>query len=651
MDTAYNETQEILAEIEDRVRREYRKAAQEMQKKLIEYQEAFKRKNIKKLEQLRNEEITEAEYREWYKGQVLIGQRWIDMRDQLAADMTHSNEIAMSIVYGYMPEVYAINHNYATFLVERDSMVDTSYTLYSRETVERLLRDNPELLPRPSVRVTKDMLYNRQIITSAVLQSVLQGEDIYNLAARLRPEVAEKATAEYFGVNTAEELEHKLDVSAMRTARTLITSVQNGGRMDAFRRAEGLGIELTKVWLATPDSRVRDSHARLDGEERKTDDEFSNGCRYPGDPNGEPEEVYNCFLPNTKIASDSEIVRSYKHKYKGKIISIKTASGVEFSCTPNHPILTLNGWTAAESLNNGDNILVTFGGGNEIFRRNPNINHTFPSLDTIHKFFDEFGSKRTCTLGVNFHGDIPTSDVEIITHKRLLRGNQNSSRRNGVNKFLLKRSDKSFMSQGTFIEHFRGIIKTSFCDIRSVSQLFSFFLGRLGHPEIHSLRPIALFNSGGMQPLQNNISRYTELFSDCIDGFTGLICSDNIISIDVSSGSSHVYNLQTKNGYYFVNSIIPQKGKKGNGVFAISHNCRCTLITQVKGTRKIDLSDLSQRHSGLARDYVGGENMTYQDWKDLHSDDPAIKEAAREKWKESEKSEQRKQRHYSKHTY
>lgn len=368
MDEAHKETEEILKEIEDRVRREYRKAAQEMQKKLIEYQEAFKRKNIKKLEQLRNEEITEAEYREWYKGQVLIGQRWIDMRDQLAADMTHSNEIAMSIVYGYMPEVYAINHNYATFLVERDSMIDTSYTLYSRETVERLLRDNPELLPKPSVRVTKDMLYNRQIITSAVLQSVLQGEDIYDLAARLRPEVAEKATAEYFGVNTAEELEHKLDVSAMRTARTLITSVQNGGRIDAFRRAEGMGIELVKVWLATPDSRVRDSHARLDGEERKTDDEFSNGCRYPGDPNGDPAEVYNC---------------------------------------------------------------------------------------------------------------------------------------------------------------------------------------------------------------------------------------------------------------------------------------RCTLITQVKGTPQIDLTDLSQRHSGLKRDYVEGENMTYQDWKDLHSADKDIKEATKTKWEESAKSEQRKKRDYS----
>jgi uncharacterized protein with gpF-like domain len=138
------------------------------------------------------------------------------------------------------------------------------------------------------------MLYNKQIITSAVTQSVLQGEDIYKLAKRLRPEVAQKATAEYFGVKTAEALEHKLDVAAMRTARTMITSAQNGGRIDGYKRAEKLGIKTVKVWLATPDSRVRDSHARLDGEEREIENEFSNGLRYPGDPNGEPEEVYNC---------------------------------------------------------------------------------------------------------------------------------------------------------------------------------------------------------------------------------------------------------------------------------------------------------------------------------------------------------------------
>lgn len=293
-DEAYRETNALLTDIESRIQDEYRQAAAEMQEKLIEYQNSFKQKNIKKLEQLRNGEITADEYEYWYKGQVLIGQRWIDMRDTLAKDMTHSNEIAMSIISGYIPEVYAINHNYGTFDVEKQSRLNTSYTLYSRETVERLIRENPALLPEPRVDIPKDFRYNQKIVTSAVLQGILQGEDVYQIAQRLRPEMAVKATMEYFGVSTSEALERKLNIAALRNARTMVTSAQNGGRIDAYRRAESMGIKTLKVWLATPDSRVRDSHARLDGEERETEEEFSNGCRYPGDPNGAPEEVWNC---------------------------------------------------------------------------------------------------------------------------------------------------------------------------------------------------------------------------------------------------------------------------------------------------------------------------------------------------------------------
>ena len=32
----------------------------------------------------------------------------------------------------------------------------------------------------------------------------------------------------------------------------------------------------------------------LDGEFVDNDKKFSNGCRYPGDPNGPPSEIYNC---------------------------------------------------------------------------------------------------------------------------------------------------------------------------------------------------------------------------------------------------------------------------------------------------------------------------------------------------------------------
>lgn len=49
-----------------------------------------------------------------------------------------------------------------------------------------------------------------------------------------------------------------------------------------------------KRWLSAEDDDVRDSHRELDGTVIPVGDVFDNGCAYPGDPEGAPEEVINC---------------------------------------------------------------------------------------------------------------------------------------------------------------------------------------------------------------------------------------------------------------------------------------------------------------------------------------------------------------------
>lgn len=275
-DEAHEETERLLQDLEQRITAEYRQAAEELEEKCNDYFRRYRIKDQIKRQQLANGEISQDDYNYWRTGQILIGERWKEMRNTLAEDLTHTNEIAAEMINRHTPEVYAINHNYGTFEIERDSLLNTSYTLYSRETVERLIRDNPDLLPQARVDIPKDEKWNRQKIQSVITQGVLQGESIDKIASRLQ------------------SVTDMNRVAATRNARTMTTSAQNGGRINAYRRAEEMGIKTLKVWLATPDSRVRDSHARLDGEERETEEEFSNGCRYPGDPNGAPEEVWNC---------------------------------------------------------------------------------------------------------------------------------------------------------------------------------------------------------------------------------------------------------------------------------------------------------------------------------------------------------------------
>ena len=264
-------------ELRRRIEKTYSQATKDVTDKFEKYMADFARKDAVKRDLVERKLMTEAEYATWRKGQVLIGERWQEMRDVLATDLTNADRIAMSITNGYLPEAYALGHNYGTFQIERASCINTSYTLYSRETVERLIKDEPRLLPvtKWEIDAPKDLRWNQQHITQQITQGILQGESLPKVAKRLERVVGMDERA------------------AMRNARTALTGAQNAGRVDAYRRANDLGIKTEKEWLATMDTHTRDSHIDMDGEHVPVDSQFSNGMDYPGG-SGPPEEVYNC---------------------------------------------------------------------------------------------------------------------------------------------------------------------------------------------------------------------------------------------------------------------------------------------------------------------------------------------------------------------
>lgn len=228
------------------------------------------------LADLKANKITLKEYQKWRQTEMLQGEHWNNLRDVLAQEMVKSDKIAMSMIGDRLPDVYALNYNYGTYEVENGTGINTNFTLYDHDTVERLMQDNPDVIPKPRVDIPKDMRWNRQKITSALTQSILIGESIENIASRLR---------------TVTNMDRN---AAIRNARTYTTSAENAGRVDSYKRAESMGIELEQEWMATLDKRTRSSHVLLDGQRVRVGEKFSNGCRYPGDPEGAPHEIYNC---------------------------------------------------------------------------------------------------------------------------------------------------------------------------------------------------------------------------------------------------------------------------------------------------------------------------------------------------------------------
>ena len=275
-DIGYDETEDILFEIRAEIESIYGQAYNEVYARALKFLAVFRAADELKKRQVEAGELDIEEYKRWRRTQMLTGRNAYAMADVLATDLDNVNLIAASVINGYMPEVYAVNTNWTEFTIEKALQVDTSFTLFDEATVERLVRDKPDLLPKAKIDIPKDKRWNKELVNSAVTQGILQGETIDEIAVRL---------AEVTDMNKN---------SAVRNAATMTTSAQNGGRMDTYKRAQDMGISVRKRWIATLDGHTRPTHRICDGEIRETGNPFSNGLEFPGDPNGKPSEVYNC---------------------------------------------------------------------------------------------------------------------------------------------------------------------------------------------------------------------------------------------------------------------------------------------------------------------------------------------------------------------
>lgn len=561
----------------------YADAVASMTAKMEKELAKFEKGKAEWLEDIAGGKKTAEQYKAWLKDQSLHNDQVKALKKSLSQDLAAADKMAMAYVNDMQAGVYAEGMNFATYEIEHGAKANTSFTLYDKNTVMELVANEPNLLPQAQLDEGKDLAWNQKHVTSAVTQAVLQGQTVPQLATAIA------------GVAAMDQR------AAMRSARTAMTSAHSLGKLKGYERAAGMGIDVQKRWLAALDQRTRGSHRRLDGETVKLDEEFSNGLKYPGDPDGAGSEVYNCFLGDVNVDSDSEIVRSYKSLYVGETITVDTASGVHFTCTPNHPILTDRGWVPAHLLNDGDNLLVTFRTG-ESSGPDPDVQHGFASFEAVHELLREFGYERASALGVNFHGDRPTSDVEIAGKEGLLRVCGDAMGVEESDEFLLELSDPSTSAGGSVREFCSGRTAPGPSDMGCVRDALLLVLGHRGHADAHRLRSVSRSNATIAENAIDNLPAETMCRRELIDGLSGEVALDKVINVEVgSTRGSHVYNLQTGDGYYFVNSITPGMC---SGIFAIAKNCRCTMVPVIGDVPY----DEVKRASKLG-------DMTYEEWK------------------------------------
>jgi hypothetical protein len=271
----------------------YKEARKDIYHKMQDFNEKYKVKEAKYAKQVADGKITQEQFDNWKKGQVFQGKQWQAKKDEINNVLHNSNVLAAQIINSERVDVFGFNMNYASYSMEHGTGVNFGFNIYDRNTVINLLKNEPNLLPAYTPKKGFDAAWNSKKITRQITLGIIEGEKLDQIADRLA-----KVTSSQ-------------DRNSMLThARTLMTGAQNAGRLESYRQAEKLGIDMEKEWMATLDGHTRDSHADIDGERQPIEHKFSNDCMYPGDPGGPPAEVYNCRC--TMVSN----IKKYPAKYQ-----------------------------------------------------------------------------------------------------------------------------------------------------------------------------------------------------------------------------------------------------------------------------------------------------------------------------------------------
>lgn len=284
-----------LEQLEEKLTALYANAENEIRSEFTDFSAKFQKEDKIRADQVEAGQLSEDDYLAWRKTQILKSTDYSKAIESMSNMLVNTDIAAMATINGELPGVVAESYDFVQALgfqaAEEAGITTGTFQVYNEKTVEMLVRDNPDLLPKPSqntierlggtVDIPEDKKWAKDRINREITQGIVQGKSMQDIAKNLK-QVA------------------KMDRSAaIRNARTAMTGAENMGRAASAADLKKNGIPVQEVWSAAGDNRVRETHALMDGTIKNEAGYYGEGIiehplRYPGDPLGDPEEVYNC---------------------------------------------------------------------------------------------------------------------------------------------------------------------------------------------------------------------------------------------------------------------------------------------------------------------------------------------------------------------
>jgi len=366
-------------------------------------------------------------------------------------------------------------------------------------------------------------------------------------------------------------------------ARTETLRASNQGALAAYRQS---GVVTHLTWATFWDSRTCPFCEDLDGKTIGIEEKFfSMGDEFTVEREGKelslkvnytdiesPPLHARCLLPGTRCETAGNTIAGLRAFYRGKIIELSFSEGSPLTVTPNHMLLTPNGFASAQLLRKGDDIFYC-SSLKGIIPGNPNNNNGPARIEDIISSFAKapgMVAKRVPVSAEQLHGDGRFCDgyIDIIGADGFLLDTGKTAFTQFLREHNFSATDTNLFDLSRFSNLtaiFEALAFAADSSVGGSRQPHPFFLRRLAHSGEHSLASISGFDPILEQAKTNRTASNVKPFGECLLGLPAFIKTKKIVDIKIDSFHGYVYDLHTQSSLYISNGVI-------------SSNCRCHIL-------------------------------------------------------------------------
>ena len=290
------------------------------------------------------------------------------------------------------------------------------------------------------------------------------------------------------------------------------------------------------------------------------------GRKYTDQVTQPGEEVF-CFPGDSKVPFADAIEVAYRRRYDGELTTLVTESGKTLRATPNHPILTPDGWIPIGALNEGDQVIeIADDVPGAVPAEEDRYNSAVPTIEQVYGAAVKLSANLTVPGKVDqFHGDGSDGDVDVVlVAGRLSVGGEPFSEE-GLKKFYFPVSSIPFAFLSSLERFFIRGFSAATSIVSGLRKTLATFFTFKTHPVAVAFGDRTYLNPGSDQDYLDHLGGRSVLPGDKDASFPGLVFPHQRVRVkrlENSHFAGHVYNLQTKSGLYVTEGIV-------------SSNCRC----------------------------------------------------------------------------